>query len=133
MMLLTVLLVSAQGAPVAVAKPSAMAHPNILLIVADDMGAGDTPWSAEGQHHKLRMPNLAALRAGGVELTQHYVQPSCAPTRSSLMAGRISNHLGTQNGGWHTADAAGLPLDEVTLAQNLADAGYFNAVMGKWQ
>ena len=33
----------------------------------------------------------------------------------------------------HTADAAGLPLDEVTLAQNLADAGYFNAVMGKWQ
>ena len=72
MMLLTVLLVSAQGAPVAVAKPSAMAHPNILLIVADDMGAGDTPWSAEGQHHKLRMPNLAALRAGEVPGTTEH-------------------------------------------------------------
>ena len=82
--------------------------------------------------HSLRMSNLAWLRAGGLELTQHYVQPSCAPTRSSLMTGRISNHLGTQNGGWHESDAAGLPLQETTLAENLRDAGYATAIFGKW-
>ena len=58
-------------------------------------------------------------------------------TDGSSRARTCETASATRQGGqwcrWHTADAAGLPLDEVTLAQNLADAGYFNAVMGKWQ
>lgn len=57
------------------------------------------PWTAIGRQSQLQMPHLVALKASGVTLTQHYVQPSCAPTRSSLMTGRYSNHVGTQNGG----------------------------------
>ena len=100
------------------------ARPNFLVVVADDLGHADVPWSEIGMKHNLSMPNLLQMKKEGISIRQHYVQPSCAPTRSSLLTGRLSNHLGTQNGGWHEADAAGLPLDEVLLAENLRDAGY---------
>jgi hypothetical protein len=113
-------------------KLGGCAQPNFLLIVADDLGHADVPWSIVGKQHNLSMPNLQRMKDEGVTILQHYVQPSCAPTRSSLLTGRISNHLGTQNGGWHTKDAAGVSLDEVFLAENLRDAGYSTSVTGKW-
>ena len=58
--------------------------PNILLIVADDLGWADVGWHGS----KLKTPHLDRLAHEGVELDRHYVQPVCSPTRAALLSGR---------------------------------------------
>jgi arylsulfatase/arylsulfatase A len=100
--------------------------PSILLIIADDMGYGDL-----GCHGNplIRTPHLDKLAVQGVELTQFYVSPVCAPTRASLLTGRYNYRTGAVDTYRGRAMMHG---DEVTLAERLGAAGYRCGIFGKW-
>lgn len=117
------------GASVSVA---AQARPNIVVIVADDMGYADIgPHGAQD----IKTPNIDALAAAGVRFTDAYVTgPYCSPTRAGLMTGRYPQRFGHEfNIGLAEMHAeAGLPVEEVTLADRLRTVGYRSAIFGKW-
>src|SRR5262249_28499233 len=97
--------------------------PNIILILADDMGYGDLACYG---HPKFKTPHLDRMAAEGVRLTHFNTpMPFCAPTRASLMTGRYPGRCGlTANptpDGNAQADALALPPTEVTLAQLLKE------------
>lgn len=101
-------------------------RPNILLIVADDLG-----WSDVGWHHGFgKTPTLDALVRTGVELDQHYVQPVCTPTRTALMSGRYPGRFGPQ--ALAPSNLRAMPLGTVTLASALKSLGYRTHQTGKW-
>ena len=64
--------------------------PNILFILADDLGWGDVGYHGSA----IRTPNIDRLVEGAVELDQHYVQPMCTPTRTALLTGRYPGRFG---------------------------------------
>jgi arylsulfatase A-like enzyme len=102
--------------------------PNIVYIVADDMG-----WKDAGFHGSdIATPNLDKLVQEGAVFEQFYVQPMCTPTRAALMTGRYPLRYGLQTGVIPAAGTYGLPLDEYLLPQALKDAGYRTAMSGKW-
>jgi uncharacterized sulfatase len=108
--------------------------PNIIVILADDLGYGDL--SGYG-HPKFKTPNLDRMAAEGAKLT-HFNCPAsfCAPTRASLITGRYPFRCGmTQNpapDGGPDARVLHLPESEITLAQVLKGAGYATDMIGKW-
>jgi len=106
-----------------------MAPPNILFILADDMGYGDFGCFSEGL---AKTPTLDHLVEGGLCLTQHYsASPVCAPARASLFTGRYPQRTGTID----TIEMRGLDrmsLRERTMADLLRDAGYVTGLVGKW-
>lgn len=107
---------------------AAIEKPNIVYIVADDLG-----WKDVGFHGSdIRTPNLDKLAAGGARLEQFYAQPMCTPTRASLMTGRYPFRYGLQTAVIASAHTYGLPTDEWLLPQALKDAGYSTAIVGKW-
>lgn len=101
-------------------------HPNILLIVADDLGWGDVGW--HGGFAKT--PVMDRLVREGVELDQHYVQPVCTPTRTALMSGRYPGRFGPQ--ALAPSNLRAMPLGTVTLASALKSLGYRTHQAGKW-
>lgn len=105
-----------------VGKPT----PNILLIVADDLGWADVGWHGS----TLKTPNLDRLVHSGVELDNHYVQPVCTPTRTALMSGRWTSRWGTHVLG--PSNLRAFPPGTVTMAVALKQAGYATHVAGKW-
>ncbi len=107
---------------------SAAAKPNILLIVADDMGYADV-----GFHgcKDIPTPSIDSLAASGVRFTSGYVSgPYCSPTRAGLLTGRYQTRFGHE----FNPDPAGtgLPLTETTIADRLKAAGYATGLVGKW-
>jgi arylsulfatase A-like enzyme len=108
--------------------PSAAGKPNIVYLVADDLGWRDVGFHGGG----IDTPHLDRLAAEGVRLDQFYAQPTCSPTRGALLTGRYPIRLGLQVGVVRPWSKHGLPLDERTLAEALRDAGYFTAMTGKW-
>jgi len=102
------------------------AKPNILFIVADDLG-----WADLGYHgSKHKTPNLDKLAREGVELDRHYVQPVCSPTRTALLSGRWTSRFGP-----HVLQPTNLrafPPGTVTMATALKAAGYSTYLSGKW-
>jgi len=106
------------------------ARPNIILMVADDLGYGDL--SCYGAK-EIRTPNVDRLAAEGVKCTQFYVStPVCAPTRVSLMTGRYPARTSLNtNPNWRDPNA-GLNPEEVTIAEVLKTAGYATGLIGKW-
>lgn len=106
----------------------AESKPNIVLIVADDMGYADAGFNGG---REIKTPNLDKLAREGSVLKSFYVQPVCSPTRSALMTGRYPTATGVYsvvrpNAPW------GLKLQERTLAAALREAGYETAICGKW-
>lgn len=102
--------------------------PNILYILADDLG-----WADVGFHgDEIKTPRLDQLAASGTRLEQFYVQPVCSPTRAAFLTGRYPIRLGLQVGVIRPWAQYGLPLDERTLPQALKEAGYATAISGKW-
>jgi uncharacterized sulfatase len=110
------------------------ARPNVVLILADDLGYGDLACYG---HPKFKTPNLDRLAAEGAKLTQFNCPAAfCAPTRASLMTGRYPFRCGMTSNpapdGGPDADGLHLPESEVTLAQVFKQAGYATGMIGKW-
>lgn len=109
-------------------------RPNVVIILADDLGYGDLGGYG---HPTFRTPRIDRLAEEGAKLTQFNTPTAfCAPTRASLLTGRYPFRCGmTQNpapDGGPAADALALPAREVTLAQVLKSAGYATGMLGKW-
>ncbi|XP_067948653.1 arylsulfatase B-like [Watersipora subatra] len=103
-------------------------RPNIVYIMADDLG-----WNDVGFHNpKVRTPNLNALRAKGIELSQFYVQESCSPTRSALLTGKYPSRNGLQQMAVQLTSPFCLPLTHKTLYQYMKEEGYVTKHVGKW-
>lgn len=105
--------------------------PNIIFIMADDLGYGDL--GCYGQQ-KIKTPNLDRMAAEGIRFTQFYAGSTvCAPSRSVLMTGqhvgrtRVRGNAGTRN-----PEAQMLHAEDVTVAEVLKGAGYATALVGKW-
>lgn len=106
--------------------------PNIVVIVADDLGYADI--GVQGGKD-IPTPNIDSLAASGVRFTDAYVSgPYCSPTRAGLLTGRYPQRFGHEFniGPMNTHGEAGLPLDETTIANRLKSAGYRTALFGKW-
>ncbi|XMO85359.1 sulfatase [Algibacter sp. AS12] len=105
--------------------------PNIILIMADDLGYGEL--SCYGST-KINTPNIDKLASQGVKfLDFHSNGPVCSPTRAALMTGKYQQRTGVE--GVITAAnhrEVGLSLDETTLAEELKNLGYATAMFGKW-
>ena len=113
---------------------AASARPNIVLIVADDLGYGEL--GAYGARD-IPTPNLDALARAGVTFLDGYVSaPQCAPARAGLMTGRYQQRFGFHFNPPPPDHPAygrfGLPAGETTLAQALKQLGYATALIGKW-
>ena len=102
--------------------------PNILLIVADDLGWGDVGFHGS----EIHTPRLDRLAAESVELERFYVQPLCTPTRAGLFTGRSPIRLGLQWSTIRSWSERGLDPREVLLPELLRRAGYRTALVGKW-
>ena len=110
----------------------ATARPNIVFILADDLGWADL--SVYGQTH-YTTPHLDALAADGVRFTQAYANSAvCSATRFGLITGRYQYRLrgGLEEPLVRTAHLHGLPPEHPTLPSLLRDAGYDTALIGKW-
>lgn len=102
--------------------------PNLLIILADDLGWADVGWHGS----EIKTPHLDKLATGGAKLEQFYVLPVCSPTRAALMTGRYPIRHGLQLSVVRPWAQYGLPLDERTLPQALKEAGYTTHLAGKW-
>lgn len=103
-------------------------RPNIIVILADDLGNADLGYRGS----KIRTPNIDALAQGGVRLESYYGQQLCTPARAALMTGRYPMRMGLQTGVIFPGHTYGLPTDETTLPQALKASGYDTAMVGKW-
>jgi arylsulfatase A-like enzyme len=106
-------------------------RPNILVILADDVGYGDL-----GVHggKDVPTPHIDALAAAGVRFTSGYVSaPLCGPSRAGFISGRYQTRFGFEhNPRVGDENKLGLPLDQRTIADHLRAAGYATGVVGKW-
>lgn len=105
--------------------------PNIVLIVADDLGFAEL--GCYGQK-KIRTPNIDRLADEGMRLMRHYSgSPVCAPSRAVLMTGKHPGHAWIRDNREHQPEGQEpLPADEVTLAERLSERGYICGAFGKW-
>lgn len=110
----------------AVGGKAASPRPNVLLILADDMGWGDLRCHG---NDRLDTPVLDRLQQQSVELDRFYVSPVCSPTRSSLLTGRHHLRLRVVS---TTSALEVMHGDEVTIAEALKPAGYATGCFGKW-
>jgi arylsulfatase A-like enzyme len=112
--------------------PLAAAPPNVVILFTDDQGTLDANCFGSGD---LATPNIDKLAATGVRFTQAYAHTVCCPARAALLTGRHPQRSGVTD--WMQGNMIGpkgrnMPLDEVTLAEVLRDAGYRTALFGKW-
>lgn len=107
-------------------------RPNIVLILADDLGYGDVGFNGCTD---IPTPNIDALAAEGVRFSHGYSShPFCSPMRAGLMAGRYQHRFGYVNNVAFDPhnQQMGLPKTERTIAARLRDAGYRTGMVGKW-
>jgi len=111
---------------------SVQSKPNIIYIMADDMGYGDV--GAYGQT-KIKTPNIDQLAKDGMRFTQHYSGSTvCGPSRASLLTGLHSGHSPIRgNPKWtNSGKPVDLKPEDITLAEMLKENGYNTAAIGKW-
>lgn len=128
---LVAMLAFACGAVAAQAQDDSTPRPNIVLIMADDLGYADL--SCYGSDF-IHTPHIDALARTGIRFTDYHSNGAvCSPTRAALMTGRYPQRTGVEGViTAHNHRNVGLPLEEVTIAEVLKDAGYATAMFGKW-
>eukprot|EP00908_Phaeocystis_cordata_P008457 Transcript_19134.p1 GENE.Transcript_19134~~Transcript_19134.p1 ORF type:complete len:530 (-),score=182.55 Transcript_19134:868-2400(-) len=107
--------------------PVATTPKHLLTVVIDDLGFDDLGFRNGGQ---IDTPNFNHLHRQGIDMNAYYVQPSCSPTRATILTGRKPLHTGINF--WLPNIAAGLSLNEVTLANVLNKRSYTSHAVGKW-
>lgn len=124
------LLAAACAAPrLADGPPAVGERPNVIVILADDLGYGDL--GAYGGD--IPTPNIDALALSGVRFTSGYVTAAvCAPSRSALLSGRHQARFGFEFNPVGRDEERGLPTGETTIAQVMKQAGYATGMIGKW-
>ena len=100
--------------------------PNVIVILADDLGYGDL--SCYGAHD-IATPNIDGMAAEGARFNSFYVSAVCSPTRASLMTGSHSTRVGI-GGVMFPRNNHGLNPDEITLPELLKGQGYATAIIG---
>ena len=107
--------------------------PNIVIILADDLGYGDLGTYG---HPTIRTPHLDAMAADGMKFMQYYTGASvCTPSRAALVTGRLPVRNGMADDMVRVIfppSEGGLPAGEITIAQALKERGYATAAIGKW-
>lgn len=125
------------------AMPDKMPKPNVVFVLADDLGYGDLACYGNPIVHS---PNIDLLARQGIRFSQAYApSPVCSPSRASLLTGRmparleVTDALGDAGNKWNSgrrlnppANPKSLALDEITLAEKFREAGYATASIGKW-
>jgi arylsulfatase len=119
-------LVSVQSAAQAQAQ-----KPNIVLILSDDFGYGDSGPYGGGENRGMPTPNIDRLASEGMTFLSFYAQPSCTPGRAAVQTGRIPNRSGMTTVAFQ-GQGGGLPAAEWTLASVLKTGGYKTFFTGKW-
>ena len=121
------LLSLALGSFVAVSGALAADKPNIIFILADDLGIGNV--GCYGADATVKTPHIDALARGGTRYTNAYTVPLCGPSRAAILSGRYAFRTGATN-----QDATGemKPSDETFLPKTLKAAGYASSMIGKW-
>ncbi|WP_419189860.1 sulfatase-like hydrolase/transferase [Stieleria marina] len=108
-------------------------RPNIVVIIADDLGYGETGMMG---NQEIPTPGIDQLAKDGLRCLSGYVTAAyCSPSRAGLMTGRIQSRFGydmNPTGQRNLLPIAGLPLSETTFVQRLSDAGYHTGLVGKW-
>ena len=110
---------------------SAQQKPNIILVLSDDFGYGDSGPYGGGPGRGMPTPSLDRLAGEGMTFFSFYAQPSCTPGRAAVQTGRIPNRSGMTTVAFQ-GQGGGLPKEEWTLASLLKTAGYQTFFTGKW-
>ncbi len=103
-------------------------RPNIILILADDMGYADV--GIYGARH-IKTPRVDRMAREGIRFKEFYVESLCSPTRAALLTGSYAERVGMRRVCWPDS-TYGLHPDEITLAEILKKRGYTTALIGKW-
>ena len=110
------------------AEATERAHPNVVILLADDLGFADVGYRGG----EIETPAIDRLAAEGMRLERFYAAPICSPTRAALMTGRDPLELGIAYDQIHPWYNAGLAPKSYTLPRAFGEAGYRTALVGKW-
>ncbi|XP_044728637.1 arylsulfatase B-like [Chrysoperla carnea] len=105
------------------------AKPNIIFILADDLGFNDVGFHGSNE---IPTPNIDALAYSGVILNRYTMPSSGAASRSALMTGKYPIHTGMQHGNLYANETRGLSLNEKLMPEYFKDLGYATRMVGKW-
>ncbi len=105
--------------------------PNIIYILADDVGWGELGWQGGGKHRGMPTPTLDAMANEGMAFWSAYAEPSCTPSRIAINTGRHPVRTGLLSVLW-PGQIEGLSPKEETVAEVLSKSGYHTAMWGKW-
>jgi arylsulfatase len=106
-------------------------RPNLIYILADDVGWGELGWQGGGKHRGTPTPELDAMASEGMRFWSAYAEPSCTPSRIAINTGRHPVRTGLLSVLW-PGQTEGLSPEEVTVAEVLSASGYSTAMWGKW-
>tara|TARA_R110002049_G_scaffold72490_7_gene187513 strand:- start:74073 stop:75503 length:1431 start_codon:yes stop_codon:yes gene_type:complete len=110
--------------------PTELNCPNIVFIVADDLGYGDLGCYGCAD---IKTPNLDRLAESGTRFTHFYANSStCSPTRAAFLTGRYPQRIGLDNALYYQEFGRGLEIDGRTIAHAMREAGYQTGISGKW-
>ncbi len=114
------------------AQPAPASKPNVLLILADDLGYADI--GCQAVEKDVKTPNIDSIAQNGVRFTQGYVScPVCSPSRAGILTGKYQERFGHEHNPTADFDGKfGLPKDQITLANEFHRIGYATAAFGKW-
>ena len=117
----------------AIAQAAATSQPNIVFILADDLGYGEVSFNGQKRY---ATPNIDRIAQEGLVFTDHYAGSTiCAPSRNALMTGHHTGHATVRNnfvGGSNDGGRVALKPTDTTIATRLRAAGYTTAMIGKW-